>query len=282
MKRGRLLSMLTIVPALIGLTLTSCGGGGTSTPSTSSGGSNVAEYVDIKTPYTEKFSREIDIEKKLADKEADIGHKADFKYDLITEVKSIDHYTDGDTFTANILYEGKTKSQALRFYNVDTPETHHQDKGTEPWGMAAAQFTEMKLKEAVDNNKKIILEAGKTGVETTYNRVVAYIWVDGILLNMQLVEIGLGTYGENNKYQERYLKQMEEASNYRLPKNGYAPEFQDNILKSGKDDPNWTYGNNCGSAAIEVNVCIKDHDYKYDFREVGPQHEIPSETASLK
>ncbi len=272
--------MMTIVPALIGLTLTSCGG--SSSSSSSGGESNTLEYIDIKTPYTEKFSKEINIEKKLADKEAELGHKADFKYDLITEVQSVESFTDGDTFKANILFEGKTKTQSLRFFNVDTPETHSPAKGTEPWGMAAAQFTEMKLQNAIDNNKKIIIEAGRTGVPTTYDRVVAYIWVDGILLNMQLVEIGLGTYSTDDAYQEIYNDQMFDASFYRLPEHGYAPDFGDNIIKSGADDPNWTYGHDCGTVPIESNVCIKDHNYKYDFREVGPQYEIPSETTSLK
>jgi len=280
MKRKGLLSMMTIVPALIGLTLTSCGGGNSSTPG--SDGNKTLEYIDIKTPYTEKFSKEINIEKKLADKEEKLGHKADFKYDLITEVISISKYTDGDTFTANILYEGQVKAQALRFFNVDTPETHSPQKGTEPWGMAAAQFTEMKLRNAVDNNKKIILEAGNTGVPTTYERVVAYIWVDGILLNMQLVEIGLGNYSMDDTFQERYYEEIGEASYYRIPANGYAPNFGDHVIKSGLNDPNWTYGHDCGTVPIESNVCIKDHEYKYDFREVGPQYEIPSETTSLK
>ena len=99
-------------------------------------------------------------------------------------------------------------NQALRFYNVDTPETHHPEKGTEPWGMAASQYTEMTLQKAVDEGKKIILEAGATGVESTYNRVVAYIWVDGILLNMALAEIGLATYGQSNASQEMYSDEI--------------------------------------------------------------------------
>ena len=266
MKKKGLLSLIMLVPALFGLTLTSC-----------DDKKKDNDIVDVLTPYTNEFSKKIDIEKKLADKEKALGRKADFKKDLITEVHHIDHYTDGDTFTANILCDGNYINQALRFYNVDTPETHHPEKGTEPWGMAASQYTEMTLQKAVDEGKKIILEAGATGVESTYNRVVAYIWVDGILLNMALAEIGLATYGQSNASQEMYSDEIFQANWYRVPKNGYAEEFGDNILRGQRKDPNWAYKPDCGNNPVETNVCIKNKEYQYKFQEVGPQYPIPEE-----
>lgn len=274
MKKNGFCSLFLLVPALIGLTLTSCGGGDDTSSSPEIFGVT-PEYIDIKTPYTDNFSASKNIEAKLQEVVSKNGRNADFKKDKIAEVIAVDHFTDGDTFSVKVLYDGVETVKALRFYNVDTPETHHPEKGTEPWGMAASQYTEMIVQRAIDGGKKIIIEGGRNGIEETYDRVVAYIWVDGVLLNMALAEIGLATYGVGNKNNELYADDIFQASWYRKPANGYA--WTDRILVSLGEyinyDPNWTYGNNCGNAPVETNVCVKNKDYKYDFREVGPTHD---------
>lgn len=281
------LKRLVIIPALIsGLVLTGCNenpsasipptSAPVTTPIQPSSTTVVEQYVtiDVKTPFSDKYSAEYDIESKLEEANQaaliDPTKRAnDFCSNRIQEV-TLDHYSDGDTITVNANCDGSTQKMSIRFYNVDTPETHHPEKGTEPWGMAASQYTAKRLDEAIAKGEKIIIQGGRTGIETTYERKVAYVWVGGRLLNLELCEIGLGTYGMNNANQEIHNDAAFDASWYRTPANGYRRNRMDQAMRN--DDPNWDYSkaSQCGSAPIETNVCIKDRNYKYDFQEIGP------------
>lgn len=72
----------------------------------------------------------------------------------------------------------------LRFIGVDTPEASHY---YEPWGVEATNYACDALKDA----QTIILEADDalTRVDT-YGRHLGYVWVDGSLLNLRLIEQG--------------------------------------------------------------------------------------------
>lgn len=114
---------------------------------------------------------------------------------------------DGDTAKFNKNNEVIT----VRFLAIDTPETKHPDKGVEPHGTEASEFT----KEKLTNAKKIILEYDNNSTKTDkYNRYLAWIWVDGELLQQMLVERGLAKveyiYGDY-KYLEQ-LKEQEEIA----------------------------------------------------------------------
>lgn len=280
---------IVILPALIsGLVLTGCGEKtssitplptSTTLPSTSTLPSSTTvvkpyEVIDVLTPFSDAYSEEYNIEAKLEEAnlaaQTDRNKRAnDFCSNRIQEV-TLDHYSDGDTITVNANCNGVAEKMSIRFYNVDTPETHHPEKGTEPWGMAASQYTANRLDTAIANGEKIIIQGGRTGIETTYERKVAYVWVGGKLLNLELCEIGLGTYGMNNQNQEIHNDAAFDASWYRTPANGYKKNRMDQAMKN--DDPNWDYSKaaQCGNAPIETNVCIKDRNYKYDFQKIGP------------
>lgn len=248
----------------------------TSVPDSSGAEEDVYEIIDVLTPRSLAYSKEYNIEQKL--EAAEVGKDPDFCLNLIQAV-TLDHLTDGDTLTVNITCKGEQKKQAIRFYNVDTPETHHPSKGTEPWGMAAAQYTQKRITEALTAGKKLIIEGGVTGIEYTYERAVGYIWVDGVLLNAQLAEIGLATASVGNARQERHAS-LFKASNddsvswWRVPANGYRPNMKDKAMEN--IDPNWDYTRvqECSGQPIESNVCIKDQDYQYRFEEVGPTQPI--------
>ena len=89
---------------------------------------------------------------------------------------------DGDTA---IFTEGAT-SFTVRFLGIDTPESTYK---FDPWGKAASQFTCEKL----ENATTIVLE-WDTGAETRTDnngRYLAWVWYDGRLLNLELVEEAL-------------------------------------------------------------------------------------------
>lgn len=82
---------------------------------------------------------------------------------------------DGDT--ADFTQNGETFR--VRFLGVDTPEI---SSGGEPWGRATADYTKAKLQ----NAKEIILVSEGVRVDG-YGRQLAFVWVDGLLLNLDLV-----------------------------------------------------------------------------------------------
>lgn len=97
---------------------------------------------------------------------------------------------DGDT--AKFITSKGTES--TRFLAIDTPE---YTKEVEDWGKEASEFTCNKLM----NAKEIILEFDKNSdLYDKYDRLLAWIWVDDVLLQDELIKAGLGEvaylYGE--------------------------------------------------------------------------------------
>ena len=102
-----------------------------------------------------------------------------------TEIVTLDKSVDGDT--AN----GTTSSGTVyktRFLAVDTPETVHPTKEVEAYGKEASDYT----CETLTNAKEIKLEYDdNSDREDKYGRTLAWVWVDGVLLQQSLVEKGL-------------------------------------------------------------------------------------------
>ena len=69
----------------------------------------------------------------------------------------------------------------LRFYAIDTPESTIEN---DPWGKAASLYTARALTSA----KTIVLEREENHIMDMYGRYLGYVWVDGVLLNLELVE----------------------------------------------------------------------------------------------
>ncbi|MDF9825199.1 micrococcal nuclease [Breznakia sp. PF5-3] len=89
---------------------------------------------------------------------------------------------DGDT--ANFMIDGE--EQKVRFLAIDTPETKHPQKGAELYGKEASVYTCNQLM----NAKEIELEYEIENRTDKYGRVLAWIWVDGILLQRELISKG--------------------------------------------------------------------------------------------
>lgn len=77
---------------------------------------------------------------------------------------------------------------SVRFLAIDTPESVHPTKGVEPFGKEASEYTCNKL----TNAKKIELEYDKkAGQKDKYGRLLAWIFVDDNLLQVNLIREGL-------------------------------------------------------------------------------------------
>ena len=91
--------------------------------------------------------------------------------------------SDGDT--AWFIINGEEKK--VRFLAIDTPETGGE-KGVEKYGKEASNYTCNALK----NAKEIYLEYdGASDKEDKYGRILAFVYVDNILLEKDLIEKGL-------------------------------------------------------------------------------------------
>jgi micrococcal nuclease len=113
--------------------------------------------------------------------------------------------TDGDT----ARFSG---AGATRFLYVDTPESVNQ---VEPFGKEASAFTCSKL----TNAKTIQLEYDGPSRTDMYGRTLAWVWVDGKLLQLLLVQKGyvekfydFGTY----KYEKLLISEQKIAMSKKI------------------------------------------------------------------
>lgn len=101
--------------------------------------------------------------------------------------------TDGDT--AHFIIDGKDTK--VRFLAIDTPESVKENNIVEPFGKEASEYTCKALSDA----NKITIEYDKDK-EDHYGRTLAWVFVDGSLLQEELVRNGLADI----KYMEDYFK----------------------------------------------------------------------------
>lgn len=108
---------------------------------------------------------------------------------------------DGDTI---VLENGET----VRYIGIDAPETEHPSKPIEYYGKEATE-TNRRLVE----NKIVRLEFDAQKRDR-YGRLLAYIYVDTIFVNAELIKQGyakVSTCPPNVKYQDIFLKLEREA-----------------------------------------------------------------------
>ena len=99
------------------------------------------------------------------------------------EMVHLSKCVDGDTAKFMI----KKKVYTVRFLAIDTPETKHPKKGEEPFGKEASVYTCQRL----TNANKIELEYDSNSEkEDKYGRRLAFVFVDGELLQSELIEKG--------------------------------------------------------------------------------------------
>lgn len=109
---------------------------------------------------------------------------------------------DGDTL---LLESG----HRVRLIGVDTPETKHPDRPPEPWGQEASEFTR-----GMVDQKLVRLEYDRERFDR-YQRVLAYVYYEGWLLNEELIRAGLSpaktTFPFRSDMQRRFRTAEQQA-----------------------------------------------------------------------
>jgi micrococcal nuclease len=125
------------------------------------------EQIDLNTDETDALEMNFDYE------------SYDFLPDGVGEVTLV-RCVDGDTA---IFAEGSEQFSA-RFLGINTPESTAK---FEPWGKAASDFTCDKL----TNAETIVLQADPASgrLDSYGERYLSWVWYDGRLLNLELVEL---------------------------------------------------------------------------------------------
>jgi serine protease Do len=128
--------------------------------------------------------------------------------------QNVENYQPGHTYIAQVkrVIDGDTfvieTDERVRLIGIDTPETVHPRRGVEPFGPEATEFT----KNAIEG-KYVRLEFD-VEIYDMFKRLLAYVYVDDVLLNEQLLLEGLAvisTHPPNVKYVERFLEQQKIA-----------------------------------------------------------------------
>lgn len=127
--------------------------------------------------------------------DSNIYYDKDFNVTTLEELSKNDKETekvivkfsegvDGDT----AKFDMNGEIIKVRFLAVDTPESVHPTKEIQAYGVEASNFTKEKLK----NAKTIELEFDNNSDKTDkYGRYLAWIWIDGELLQDLLIKEGL-------------------------------------------------------------------------------------------
>ena len=115
---------------------------------------------------------------------------------------------DGDTF--KVTLDGKIYT--VRMLAVDTPESVHPTKKIEYYGKESSEYTCNK----VTNAKKIKLEYDQNSDKMDkYDRLLAWVFIDDVLLQEELVENGyakLAYLYDDYKYTDSLEQKQELAS----------------------------------------------------------------------
>ncbi len=124
---------------------------------------------------------------------------SNFVYNGLGEVSLI-RCIDGDTAWFKDKVTGDEIK--LRFLCINTTESTIEH---DPWGKAASNFT----KNILTNAKTIVLESEEYNRKDVYGRYLGYVWVDGVLLNLMLVdEAYTNASCADSKYKEYFTEAM--------------------------------------------------------------------------
>ncbi|WP_240468663.1 thermonuclease family protein [Gracilibacillus sp. YIM 98692] len=133
--------------------------------------------------------------------ETDDSNNSDLTRATVTRI------VDGDTI--EIKLNGKI--EGVRLLLVDTPETKHPSKPVQPFGPEASAFAKEKL-----TGKQVRVEYDGPKRDK-YNRLLAYLWVDGQNFNQMLLEEGLArlayVYDPPYTHYNAFVKAQTRATN---------------------------------------------------------------------
>ena len=111
---------------------------------------------------------------------------------------AVERVVDGDT----LLLEDRTR---VRLLGVDTPETKRPDLPVDPLGLEAAEF----MRRHVDG-RPVRLEFDRERRDR-FGRVLAYVYVDQLLLNEELIRNGYSRAETYFPYSEQMKRRFRAA-----------------------------------------------------------------------
>lgn len=120
-----------------------------------------------------------------------------------TEKIKVDYVIDGDTFVSD--------DEKYRLLLVDTPETVHPDKGVQPYGKEASNFTKNALE---GQTVEIAYDVEK---KDPYGRNLVYVYKNNHSFNETLLKEGYAkvvVFKPNTKYASKYKKIEQEAQSH--------------------------------------------------------------------
>jgi endonuclease YncB( thermonuclease family) len=145
-------------------------------------------------------------------------------------------YVDGDTTMFNYPSElGIPNGTKVRYQNVDTRESYTGH--IQEWGIPAKNYT----KSCLMNADKIELQSVEGGtIYETFDRVLGWVWVDGVLQNYRLAL---------NGYTEDAFSSIDTVTYKDIPYTSYIYNAKLYAMKMkkgiwGEKDPYWDYENN--------------------------------------
>ena len=102
-------------------------------------------------------------------------------------VKKVNKIVDGDTIDVDIdLGFSITYSSRVRLAGIDTPESRTKDPFEKKLGVEAKEW----LKNALANANKIIIKTELPDSSEKYGRILGYLYVDDVNLNMAMIDQG--------------------------------------------------------------------------------------------
>ncbi len=116
---------------------------------------------------------------------------------IVNSTTTVASVIDGDTFVTD-------SGEKVRLIGIDTPEVD------EPYYTEAKDYLSTRIE-----GKQVLLE-GDSSNRDTYGRLLRYIWLDGELVNRELVEKGLALsrlYDPDTKYQHIFNEAQQRARN---------------------------------------------------------------------
>lgn len=141
--------------------------------------------------------------------------------------------SDGDTITVNV--DGK--KEHVRLLLIDTPEMNYKENNPQPYAEEAKQFTIDLLQQA--KTVQLLHDVGDKADH--YDRLLAYVFVDGVLLQERLLQEGYAAvrykYAPNTTLEEQLYAIQDEAKKAKAniwATDGYFDEktgFDENAIK---------------------------------------------------
>jgi len=114
---------------------------------------------------------------------------------------------DGDTV---IVLTSEGKEERVRLLLIDTPESVHPEEPVEKFGPESSKYA----KEYLKAGDRVTLEKGNPERDK-YERLLAYIWKDGVNFNLHMVKQGYAkvayVFEPNTKYLDEFLEAQKKA-----------------------------------------------------------------------